>query len=871
MNSLDDCTAIRSNSCNSSARFSKTISLVLVLVLAAYCLPLLAQENVLVATTDGMLSLFDLASYAPLETVRTGYSFAYSLVPSPNPRLAFVPALGIVTDLSIGRRAGTIPIVYGTVGAMTTDGKSLLIASPGALSFVDPAKFNVVKTVDLKSILGDGQPGPLAVTAANAYVFPQSGFPSPKVAVVNLSTFAVSSISLPLGSFNSLPGANFAGVTPDGSTLVVLETEIVDSLLHVVLVNTASNQIVGDNKQPDLSSFPRALAITPDGQDPSEIFGYGVVYRSSVVEIEALDLRSNSPTYGNFLESTAVPLDPLFGAQSMVVNSDGSRLIVVGSSSQNQNSPNTLVVDTAKIFSDPTHAIIKSLTIEGGLPATAVCTGFFQTVPPNSAPTVTGTSGDITNDIARQVQITGTNFQTGALVRIGATGPLPAIVNGSSSLTVNVPANWAAGKAQDIIVTNPLTNGAPEQQNQSGLLAGQFNILPNPKFHPATQFATTNFDGSLSVYDIVQQTTKNVAVQESGSRATWPAFNVDGKYLYNSSTQTYTGYAVLPIDLGNDMAGAPIPIMGSNFIGISESLTGNLDPQTGKPVINAPWQDGSDLHLSVIDSDSTSPTFNNIIRTFDAGLNIQNGGLSLRLMTTSPDGRYTYLWYDEVVSGHDAFYLGIFNLATGAFTKMSSDSLGVTHNQSQVSISPDGKSLLLAVSIGAQTRIRVFDISNPIQPRRVGDISPVPVPGHGSPRVFNYQVVGATLYGIDASGIVAVFNFDRQKGDFRQRGYSIFQNAGSFYGAFAFSADGAYLYVTDLLNNQVSVLDAGKLSTGKDILLTNISDPYYPYGIAASPVPPPGKGTVAVHPGAYNSLVRWQGSVPLQAESGRNR
>ena len=88
-----------------------------------------------------------------------------------------------------------------------------------------------------------------------------------------------------------------------------------------------------------------------------------------------------------------------------------------------------------------------------------------------------------------------------------------------------------------------------------------------------------------------------------------------------------------------------------------------------------------------------------------------------------------------------------------------------------------------------------------------------------------------------------MFNFDRQKGDFRQRGYSVFQKPGSLYGGFALSADCAYLYVTDLLNNQVSVLETSKLSIGKNILLTNIRAPYYPYGVSVSPVPSPSKAT----------------------------
>ena len=201
-----------------------------------------------------------------------------------------------------------------------------------------------------------------------------------------------------------------------------------------------------------------------------------------------------------------------------------------------------------------------------------MCTGFFLTIPPNTAPTVSGTSGDITNDMDRQVEITGTNFQQGALVHIGSTGPLAATVNGSTDLTVTVPANTAAGKAQDIIVTNPMSNAPPEQQNQSGLLAGMFNIIPNPKFQPTTQLATTNFDGSLSVYDTGNKTMVNVPTQQSGSFAIWPAFNIDGKYLYNTSSQVFTGFSVLPVDLSDNMPGSPISIMGYNSIGYSQAL-----------------------------------------------------------------------------------------------------------------------------------------------------------------------------------------------------------------------------------------------------------------------------------------------------------
>ena len=67
-------------------------------------------------------------------------------------------------------------------------------------------------------------------------------------------------------------------------------------------------------------------------------------------------------------------------------------------------------------------------------------------------------------------------------------------------------------------------------------------------------------------------------------------------------------------------------------------------------------------------------------------------------MTTSPDGKYAYLWFDEIDSGRDTYYLGIFDLSTGGFNRVSADSLGVTRNQLQVYVTPDNKSLLLAVT-----------------------------------------------------------------------------------------------------------------------------------------------------------------------------
>ena len=233
--------------------------------------------------------------------------------------------------------------------------------------------------------------------------------------------------------------------------------------------------------------------------------------------------------------------------------------------------------------------------------------------------------------------------------------------------------------------------------------------------------------------------------------------------------------------------------------------------------MNVPWTDRVDLHLSVIDSDSASGTFNTILRTFDAGINDPNDGLTLDLMTTSPDGKFAYLWYDDFnpMTGRDPYYLGIFNLTTGVFTSMSADSLAVTSQQSQVYVSPDGKSLLLALYIGAQTRIRVFDISNPVQPKRIGDLSQFLYPAtdcRACPLSDRRQSTVRNRCQRD-HGSVQFRPEERQT--FVSVDIPSFKIPTHSTQRLPFSADGAYMYVTDSFNNQVTVFDTSKLGPGR--------------------------------------------------------
>ena len=839
-----------------------SVSLLLVFVLTLLCSSAFPQENYLVTTNDGLVALYDLATNAFIESTKgsLGYSQALNYegegvpVRGPNNRLAFVVSAEYISviDTTLNREIKRLNYTGPTSlflpqGAITPDGKFLLVTgdscfqnfcSPYSILFViDTAQLTVVRKVDLSPALSTARPGALVALNNKVYVFP--GFPSDtqKLARVDLTNYSVLPITLPTGNFSS---PHMASVTPDGSTVVAFEHETTDRKSHTVLVSTASDMVVGDIAQSSDYST-RSLVITPNGSDASKIFGYISGGINTQTAVAALDLRVNSPTYGQLLTDTTVTLDFYFAIDATAINSDGSRLLIGGYTYGNASNLN--VIDTAKMFSDPAHAVIAQLTLDNGNQATGVCTGFFTTTPPNTAPTVSGVSGNIVNDAPRQIDITGGNFQPGALVRIGSMDQLPATVNGGTMLSVTVPVNAPAGKALDIVVTNPQTNAPPDQQNQSGLLAGSFSILPNPKFQPTTQLASINADNSYSVYDLGQQTMVNVQAFQAGNVLFWPALNVDGKELYMAAqTGSDATNVVLPVDLKTNALGTAIPIGGDTFAWY-QILASGLDPLSGKPILTIPWityynYNDYDMHVSIIDSDSSSPTFNTVLRTFNAGLNTYPYP---EAMAVSPDGKFAYIWY-----GDDADYgsLGIMNLATGAFNHFSSGSLGVTEFQYQVSISPDGKYLLLDAYRANRAVLQLFDLSVPTQPKRSFTFTPKPVPGRGSPVIWNYQVVGDQLYTFDPTGIVVVFNF--RKGNFRERGYSVIPNL-YFDNNFAFSADGAYLYVTDSANDQITVFDASKLHQGSGALLTNIRAPYYPFAMDVSRVAAPPRSATLRH------------------------
>ena len=176
-------------------------------------------------------------------------------------------------------------------------------------------------------------------------------------------------------------------------------------------------------------------------------------------------------------------------SSTAVINGDGSRLVVGGYKASNGSSPNPNVVelDTAKMLTNPSQAIVGSATLGGGGRAHGMTIATISTTPPATAPTVTKVSpATITNDMANTITVTGTNFARGATVRIGTSPALAATVNSSTSLQVTVPKNFPAQASLDVVVTKSQPNGIPSQQHQSGVLPASLTVLPNPRSNRRT-------------------------------------------------------------------------------------------------------------------------------------------------------------------------------------------------------------------------------------------------------------------------------------------------------------------------------------------------------------------------------------------------
>ena len=774
----------------------------------------LGQESILVDTQFSSLSVLDLASQNLTEVINAGLN-NWSVAVGPNPRLAFVGTNGSITviDLTIGREVKRIGGVYGLgYSAFTPDGKFLLLADnfTYTLDVIDAVGLRLVRKVNLAPTMGAGAAnshlGSIVVVGTKAYVTTTFTDPNrPAIAVVDLKTFVVRPIKIQAGYFDfyGYTSPN-AAATPDGQYVVMVEDYNSDFTSHVLLISTKTNQVVHDFP---ITNDPTGLLVTPVNQAGS-VYGYVLGFGNSGLSATVLDLNPLSPTFGQLLPATEVVFQSLFsgGQTAAAINAEGTKLAVGGyKAGTNSPNPNLLVIDTGKMFTDPTHAIVGQATVAGGTIPIGITVASVMTTPPLTAPTVTNVSGPITNNVPNTITVTGSNFAAGALVRIGTTPPLPATVNSSTSLQVTVPQNAPAQANLDVIVTNP-DPGAPQaQQFQSGLLPGGLTINVNPAFQPLYQFAALDLaDRSVSVYEPSQGTMIHVP-------NAWVAFGItfngDGAEIYGAST-LQRGFVNTPAAVAwnpaNDSVEAAVLFPGArtvaNFCCSASVISASVNPATGNAVVFVPVRYRSngkfDVALEMADTDSSSPTFNQVIQTIPVGLN-SSSAPGVYAGAATPDGRYVYVDYLNSDTGQ--YSIAIFDVVHGTVTTVSPDALGVANVQYYMTVTPDGQSLLMTAYSPnpAAGPIAVLDIgTNPQLPASVTTITGTP-PGHvggaGAFYFVSWQVVGNRLFGLDAyyTGAIAVFNFDRSKSNFSQLAARFLDSPSNLGNYLGVSPDGA--------------------------------------------------------------------------------
>ena len=837
-------------------RFRIVAALFLVVLLVP---AVLAQQSLIVPAKGGTVSVLDLETLNLEQTLNVAGFQAYAAVGN-NPRLAFVGASNgsylSVVDFTIGREVNRIyEVCPFSMPAFTPDKSCLLIEDQCdyTVKVFDPFTQKVVRSLNLVPYMGTGaqglNSGSIVVVGSKAYITTVAPDASrPAIAVVDLQTFKIKAIPIPAGYFE-IPGywSPNAAATPDGKYVVMVQTSPDGMTFHLLFISTATDQLVMDKT---LDFDPYGLLITPVNS-PGNVYGYLLGFGYQGFSAMLIDLNDGSPTFGQLLTESEVVLQSYFNYPfTAVLNPEGTRLVVgAGRNGQSSPLPNVLVIDTTQMLHNPGGAIKGTAIVANGLNAHGMAIAAITSTPPPTAPTVTSVTSSIINDKDNLIQVTGTNFAKGALVRVGTTPPLPAKVDSSTTLHVTVPQNWPAQANLDVVVTNPNTSGPPAQQYQSGLLAEQFTIFPTSGFQPRHQFAALVIgDYSVAVYEANRQTMIDVPNTVLPYGIT---FNGDGKEIYSAGLGTrglVTPAEAAAWSPSDGTLRAEIPFSARSSISVIDELVlaASVNPLTGKPVVFVPVKTRSgntfDLTLEVVDTDASSPTFNQVILTISAGLGLNaSAQLTTYGGTATPDGKYVYVNYYYLQSGSWVNFIGIFDVVHGTVTSLSTNSLRVAPFQPEMTVTPDGQSLLMTpfsmTALSSTAPIAVFDIStNPLRPTLVTTI-------HGtSPtrKGFYFQswkVVGNRLFALDGnSGIVVAFNFDRHNLNFSQLGVYMVghpQNLGQYIGV---SPDGALIYVPIAGYDMLAVLDANKLVHGQSPLITNIGAFRSPYQVTVSPV-----------------------------------
>ena len=758
-------------------------------------------------STQGTFAIFG-TSLTPITTEPPVFTSQgrYGPVVLPNGRIAFAPrsASISVVDLSLKAEIRRIPVAVNYPLVLSPDGSKLVAVLNDTINIIDTTTFQYT-TVNLNGLVGDDPTksndivaGAPAIVGHTAYFNPTGlingsltdGIP---LIAVDLDTNSVSTIALPTTARGTQVGFELVrltiAATPDGRYVVAARAD------GTVIYDLNSSSVVA--RETTVTS-PRLVATPRDAGNPN-MFAYEVT-SSGVLSV--IDLRTGSSTFGSIIATanSATP-DPYFSSpsiqsSSILVSGDGSKVITT------DEGGTITTVDTRLLLTNPASAAVNATTYPSQFDFNGIFGAAIDLTPVSGAPTVTSVSpNSMTSDTPTLLNISGTNFTAGAVVRVGlASTPLASTFISSTQLQVTVPAGQTTGSNLNIVVTVP-NSGSFQQQNASGILAGAFTISPPGSFSLSDKLvAVTGSDAVVSVNPASAPTylpqppfhfsVGNLAFTSDGAYAFVPIYP-DGIDVVNLASGTHTIHA-FSIDFSSAF------VVRSN------------DSTTLAPVMYF-----SDAHsLVALDGNPASGNFGNVISTTLSGL--APGTTTADSMAVTPSGRYVYV-AALASTLTPARQLLIFDttVTTSRAANIGLTTLGAAASQFSMFVTPDGKYLGLTMADAAQ--IGLFSLANPTAPVLTNTLVAAVPSGYSSVSLSDYTVFRDRLYALgtatasDGSShpVLEIFSYDPATNNFGQ--LSTYINDNMAIGPMRVSSDGSRLYVTNAGGDFVQVLDITKV------------------------------------------------------------
>ncbi|HEU5451457.1 MAG TPA: choice-of-anchor tandem repeat NxxGxxAF-containing protein, partial [Terriglobales bacterium] len=481
---------------------NETLSILLTTVPAAG-----ADEYYFVAESyKSLLRVFRTSDNVEIKPPLTTGVGPFSIAISPNGRTAYVSSRAgayiSVVDIPTRTEIARWPSLASMDLALSADGTTLVGSTGRSLQIFNTATGQLATP----TLGGLTTPATGVVIAGSAAYVNElfNGITTGGVQRVDLSTFAVTTIAgTQVGTLgNSNLNRKTIAATADGRYVVAARANL------VVTIDTQNGNAVTNSPAPNdgLGNAQNAvgLAVTRDASDPNGNFAYVMLTESNAagVAVSALDLRTGSGSFGQFFGGAFVT--SIATPSTLAVTGNDNQLVLVGNSTSNTD-PNigigsVVTLDAAQIRPGGNccgNAILQEFSIgsgvTGGVDVRGLAVGLALTNVQASAPTVSSVNPpSFLTDTAQTLTVSGTNFVSGAQVRIGHGSLLNTTVLSPTQLQVTVPAMTPAG-ASNVVVINP-NSGTVQQQWQAGVLLNGVSVQQVSTFQPAYALATSQID-----------------------------------------------------------------------------------------------------------------------------------------------------------------------------------------------------------------------------------------------------------------------------------------------------------------------------------------------------------------------------------------